>query len=97
MHTLGMCTHPLEALPQGAVCLPAHLPEAPDGLPGHGEHGQDQPLLRGKELLEAALVDAGRQISSTPTAVQPRAYLEVLAPSAIFGHRPKMGWQECND
>ena len=38
----------------------ACLPEVPDGLPGHGEHSQDQPLLRGKALLEAALVDAGR-------------------------------------
>jgi hypothetical protein len=26
MHTLGMCARPLEALPQAAVCLPAHLP-----------------------------------------------------------------------
>jgi hypothetical protein len=66
-------------------------------LPVHGKHGQDQRLLRGKEMLEAALVDAGRQISSTPTAVQPRAYLGVLAPSAMFGQHPKIGCQECND
>jgi hypothetical protein len=60
VHTLGMCTRPLGALPQGAVCPPARLPEGPDRLPVHGEHGQDQRLLRGKARLEAALVDAGR-------------------------------------
>jgi hypothetical protein len=53
--TLGMCTRPLEALPQGQS---ARLPEVPDGLPVHGKHGQDQRLLRGKALREAALVDA---------------------------------------
>jgi hypothetical protein len=58
--TRGMCTRLLEALPQGTVCPPARLPEVLDVLPVHGEHGQDQHLLRGKEIREAALVDAGR-------------------------------------
>jgi hypothetical protein len=42
-------------------------------------------------------VDAGLQISSTLTAVQPRVYLGGLAHSVICGHRPKIGWQECHD
>lgn len=59
VHTIGMCTRPREALSQGAGCPPARLPEVPDVLPIHGEHGKDQRLLRGKEMIDAALVDVG--------------------------------------
>ena len=50
-------------------------------------------------MIEAALVDAGRPpgISSTPTAVQPQAYMRVLAPKCNFWAQSKNRMSEYND
>jgi hypothetical protein len=94
--TLGMCTRPLEALPQGAVCPP---PRGPGWVPRPWQ-ARPGPTPAAREST-ARSCPGGRpaclQSSSTPTAVQPRAYLGVLAPRAIFGQHPKIGCQECDD
>jgi len=47
MHTLGMCPRPLEALPQGAVCLPASQ-RSRMGCPNMASTARTNPCLEGK-------------------------------------------------